>query len=463
MNKDTETNNGLRLTPFDNGFQPLLEYQRCYVGFSGGLDSTVLLHAFVRFVRQQSLANPPAIIAIHVNHQLHNNSAVWQQHCRQICGVLDVTFVSEQVTVQSDGKGFESAARTQRYAAFKRQLQGGTAEGKIALLLAHHANDQAETLLMRLFRGAGTAGAASIPTQRKLGNTDLVRPLLDFTREQLFAYAQHHQLQFIDDPSNRDDRFDRNFIRNQVLPLVEQRWSGAVNALNRYVGIAAGDAALLDELAGIDIQSVEQHASPYGASLAITDLLRLSPQRRINLVRYWLSVHQLLRPTQMRISEIEQLLHCQAAQSNTNPTVTLGDYQLSIYRDSLYLFNAAYLARVTQVMQFGVTCNGIDKIEVADFGRLSAQGTVLMPEGLAPGQYRLASRRDGVQYRYRGMTRSLKKWFNEQCIPPWFRDCYPIIYSGDQLAAIPGHIVCDDFRSVEGWQPVWEWLTPDKV
>ena len=195
---------------------------RWLVGFSGGLDSTALLDLLVQLSRSEQL---PPLMAVHVNHGLSPNADAWQLHCEQVCRRLGVPLESRRVEVSNSGKGVEAAAREARYAVFEELLEPGG-----VVLLAHHLDDQVETFFLRLLRGAGTQGLSAMPANRALGRGILYRPLLEFSRDQLRDYAAQRQLEWVEDESNAQSGPKRNFLRREVLPLVEQRWPFRLHA-----------------------------------------------------------------------------------------------------------------------------------------------------------------------------------------------------------------------------------------
>ena len=221
---------------------------RIVVAFSGGLDSTVLLHALAT-----SAGSPGAtIVAVHVDHGLNENSGEWSERCATFARELDVEFVGLNVTVDLDsGLGPEAAARAQRYDALRPLVASGD-----WLISAHHRDDQAETLLLNLMRGSGPAGLAGIGEVQPFAAGWLVRPMLSYSRSELHDYATRHELDWIDDPSNEDRSLDRNYLRHEVLPVLEARWPEASSRL-RMSAVLAGEAAtLLDQLAEADRQAL---------------------------------------------------------------------------------------------------------------------------------------------------------------------------------------------------------------
>lgn len=445
---------------YQEAYKALLPHQHWVVAFSGGLDSTVLLHSVYHFL--QSLHNAdsqdnhtlattatiPSLTAIHINHQLQAVSDSWEQHCQAVCDELAVPLIIKKIAVQSDGKGIENAARLARYTVFEEHL---TADS--VLLMGHHANDQAETLLMRLFRGAGTRGAAAMPVQRSLGESQIARPLLKCRRSELAAYASLNELRFIDDPSNTDESFDRNFVRQQVLPKLEKRWPAIVSMLNRYSEHASADSELLSDLAQLDLKTVECASDEYGDSLSIAACLALSAKRRGNLLRYWLSVQQVSMPSTAQMVQIDHLLGSNSSEAK----IQLGAYRLCCYRDRLYLLSEQKLSEAAQALQQDLVWVFGEPMRIAGLGALLPSVSIDEGVGLRDGEYTIGARREGLRFRYRGMSRSLKKCFSERGIPPWFRDYYPVIYAGEEVAAIPGILVCDDYSLVGGYCLDWQW------
>lgn len=242
----------INLTPWRNA-------PTWYIAFSGGLDSTVLLHLLADYAR--SHAAPP-LRAVHVHHGLQAAADAWPAHCKAVCANLGIALEVIHVQV-SPGASLEQAARDARYAAFQQTLGPGD-----ILFTGQHCDDQAETLLLRLLRGAGLRGLAAMPWQRPLGQGSLVRPLLGCARQQLQAYAQARGLAWIDDPSNADTRFARNFLRREVMPQLQQRWPQVGQNFARaaeHLGEALG---LLDELAQGDLVTAQQGAPAAWPGLA---------------------------------------------------------------------------------------------------------------------------------------------------------------------------------------------------
>jgi len=216
-----------------------------YVAYSGGLDSHVLLHALSGLASDY----PFSLKAIHIDHSLQLQSPAWADHCQQVCDGMSVPLTIRTLSIdQKKGESLEAVARDARYAALAECLP----EGGLCMT-AQHRNDQTETLLLQLLRGAGVHGLAAMPASKNFSTGRLLRPLLHFSREDLLDYANRHRLVWIEDPSNQDNRFDRNFLRNEVLPVLRERWPGMDKSLSRSARHAASAATMLDDIASSDL------------------------------------------------------------------------------------------------------------------------------------------------------------------------------------------------------------------
>ncbi|WP_312936393.1 tRNA lysidine(34) synthetase TilS, partial [Pseudomonas sp.] len=256
--------------------RPWLTARRWQVAFSGGLDSTVLLHLLHAYAQRHGA---PPLCAVHVQHGLQAVADTWPAHCQQVCEQWGVELRLVEVKVET-GASLEQAARTARYQAFEALLEEGD-----VLFTGQHLDDQAETVLFRLLRGAGLRGLTGMPQVRPLGRGQLVRPLLGHCRAQLQDYATRHGLTWIEDPSNSDTRFARNYLRAEVVPALRQRWPQAQQSLVRSAAHLHEAQGLLDELAREDLQAAAtQHAFAWAGvdSLSLAALAPLSPARQRN-------------------------------------------------------------------------------------------------------------------------------------------------------------------------------------
>lgn len=223
----------------------LLPYRQILVAFSGGLDSTVLLHQLVQWREQQP---DVTLRAIHIHHGLSSHADSWVTHCEAVCQQWQVPLVVRRVQLQDEGLGIEAQARQARYAAFAQALHPGE-----VLVTAQHLDDQCETFLLALKRGSGPAGLSAMGERSSFAGTQLIRPLLGETRAALEQWAKRYALRWIEDESNQDDVYDRNFLRLRVLPLLQQRWPHFAEATARSAALCAEQERLLDELLAEDL------------------------------------------------------------------------------------------------------------------------------------------------------------------------------------------------------------------
>lgn len=278
--------------------------ERLCVGLSGGCDSITLLHLLAQLNQAGRLS------AIHVHHGLSPNADQWAAFCSSFCAEIGVPLWVDRVSVNPrSGLGLEAAARDARYAAFARIPAD-------CLLLAQHRGDQAETLLFNLLRGSGVVGAAGIPVERRFHHLRILRPLLDVSRAELEAYARAEGLRWVDDESNRDLAFSRNYLRHQTLAQLSERFPGAEKAFAQAAGHFGEAVELLDELAVEDWGRVAE-----GDAARLVGLRELSLSRLKNLLRYRLRVLGWRTPVATRLNEFaRQIL---AAGPDRHPSLAL--------------------------------------------------------------------------------------------------------------------------------------------
>jgi len=414
---------------------------RIIVAFSGGLDSTVLLHALAA----SRDTHRTAILAIHINHGLHKDAPDWCNACKAFAQSLGIQFESADVAVAVDsGQGLEAAARHARYDAFAAFLRSGD-----VLLSAHHKDDQAETLLLNLMRGSGPAGLAGIAEVRPLGAGWLLRPILSTSRNELRAYAARYALKWIDDPSNEDTTFDRNYLRHEVLPLLEQRWPGVAGRLQRSAILAGEAATMLDQLADADRQQLGGRPD----RLSLAGLRELPVERQRNVLRYVIRELGLPSPPAAQLQSI--IADLVPARDDGQPLVEWPGAEVRRYREQVYVLPAMTRARnSTAAMQ-----DGGRFVLAAGMGELILEPGA--PEGLAMD---LVAR--GLELRYRSggeeikltgqsHTRKLKKLLQEEGVVPWMRERLPLLYSGKELVAVADLWLAADAASRPGVAVHW--------
>lgn len=435
------------------------EARRLLVGYSGGMDSHVLLHGLAihrdRWPERR-------LAAIYVDHGLQAASISWGEHCGGICRALDVPFHVLRVDARpTAGESPEAAARRARYAALAAELEPGA-----ALLTAHHRDDQTETLLLQLLRGAGPHGLAAMPTAARLGRGWLLRPLLAVDRADLLAYAQAHRLHWIEDASNADADFDRNYLRHRVLPLLRERWPAANRTLARSAHWCAEAAAWLDAEAAADLARIGADR-PDGLRLPV--LRELGEIRQRNLLRHWLGQLGLPIPGHRQLNHI--LRDGLTARRDRQPRIHWPGGEVRRYRDTLYAMPPLTPrdARRRFVWRSGV--NGYPPLELPGIGELALRETIgagLRATVLAGGVLIVRFRQGGERFRPAGRRhrQELKKLWQEAGVPPWERDRLPLLYrtvqeegkAGEELVAVVGLGVAAEAETAlgkPGWEPVF--------
>jgi tRNA(Ile)-lysidine synthase len=397
------------------------------IGFSGGLDSTVLLHALAESRTEIGLC----VRAIHVNHNLHPDAAVWVSHCASACQELAIPFESFAVAVRPAGEGIESAARDARYQVFESELR----EGEV-LLTAHHADDQLETLLLALVRGSGVRGLAAMPCVQVFGRGSHARPLLEVNRDALRTYAITHGLKWIEDASNQNSSFDRNYLRLVVVPPLRNRWPAVAHAAARSA-LHLGEATqLLDELAEQDLT----HLSVQGC-VHVRRLEGLSSARRRNALRVWLRHKGARAPSAGKLASIEHdILH--AAYDRT-PCIECDGQFVRRHRDLLYC-----TPQVPNPPGNELVWNPREPLGIPHLGTLVAH----FDEPVAASdRWTVRFREGGESVAARTHHQKLKHLLQEQRVLPWWRGAVPLIYEAEELIAVGDFWAHPNARFVIRW------------
>ncbi len=412
---------------------------RVWVAFSGGLDSTVLLHRLANddAVRGQGLR------AIHVHHGLQPEADAWAAHCEALCATFDVPLQVHRMHVDTQrGEGLEAAARHARHAAFNEVLRPGD-----IIALAHHRDDQAETFLLRALRASGPDGLAAMRAWRAFGQGWQWRPLLDTPRATLQAYAEAHALRWIEDPSNLDTALDRNFLRHAVLPLLRQRWPQAEAAFARSAALN-GEAA--DLLSRHDLALLASAATVDPAALDVAALRLADAASRARALRRWIDGLSLPPLPAEGVAQIEtQLLD---ARADAQAEFAWQGAVVRRWRDLLH----AERQRPALPEDWVADWDGANTLPLPDGGTLSLEG-----DGRPfDTPLRVTARQGGERIALPGRSHRhvLKDVLQSLGIPPWERRQLPLLWRGDALWAAGDLVLsaaCDAWQRTEGRRLRW--------
>ncbi|WP_157313955.1 tRNA lysidine(34) synthetase TilS [Chitinibacter sp. GC72] len=413
------------------------------VGLSGGLDSSVLLHWLAQWRSELDVE----LSAVHVHHGLSPNADEWAAQAQTLAASLDIPCAIHHVQLDlTQGRGVEGAARKARYAIYAQQDCD-------AIILAHHQNDQAETILINLLRGSGPAGLAAMPQQRKLTDSiTLLRPLLYTPRTELLRYAQEQALNWVEDESNLDTQYKRNAIRHQVMPAITGISPQALTTLTRSAIHQSEVNQLMIEIAELDLAQCQNNEA-----LALAPWQQLSAVRQKNVLRHWLGLAGVV----LELRAFNELLRTAIdAADDTHPALVWRNAAVRRYRGHLHITQASLQAGPTQVIAPDFKngndlpdWRGVLRWVETDSGGIAA--SVLTSESVS-----VRGRHGGEQFKLAANrpTRSLKAHCQAATIAPWLRETTPLIYIGEQLAAMPGLGVHHAFQpdaGAPGWMPQW--------
>ena len=413
---------------------------RIAVAFSGGLDSTVLLHSMVAAHGHEH------VMALHVHHGLQEIAQDWITHCANIAQAYDIEFDHRSIAWDdniADLSNIEARARTVRYEALVEMCEAHQIDH---LLLAHHQDDQAETVLLQLFRGAGVQGLSAMPEQKELsiGGVTIWRPFLEVTRAELEAYARFYQLEWIEDPSNQDEKFTRNFIRQQLIPLIEEIAPQFRSNLSRSAKHFSRAQRLLDQLAEIDLVAIQLEQG-----LQIQALLKLRAEdvdRASNALRRWLATQGLRMPSEERLnawwSDIERLKDVDDQQLSWEHDGQL----LRLWRQQL----TAVKKNIEGHWVFHQLSDSFDGFGLsdADYKKALAAQSIHESERVGGEKLRIAPK---------SARKTLKNLFQELSVPPWQRSA-PILRLAEEILAVAGIGMNIDLCINSGprWMAQWE-------
>lgn len=423
--------------------------QRYCIAYSGGLDSTALLVALAGIADRFA---PEALRAVHVHHGLHGDADAWAAHCQARCDALGIPLAVLRVDARpARGESPEAKARDARYAALRAQLAPGE-----VLLTAHHADDQLETVLIQLLRGAGVAGLAAMPRDAGFGLGRHQRPLLGFPREAMGRWLRAQGVEgWIEDPGNEEPRFSRNHLRREVLPAIRAHWPAAAAAVARAARNCADALDLLDEVAALDAASCAT-----GDALDVSAMRVLSGARRRNLVRWQARRLGLPVPDERRLATL--LEQAFSAAADAQPCVRWPGVVARRHADRLWLIPEVALQPVPEAL---VWPDPRAPLELGGGrGRLSLVPTTdggLRPEALASLPWRIVGRRGGERLRLPGRTgsRALKQLLHAAGVPPWLRARMPLVEIAGTLAAVADLWIDEAWWAPSGhaaWRLSWD-------
>ena len=415
----------------------LENYSRIAVAFSGGLDSSVLLHSLVGIPEFKE-----KVFAIHVNHGLSPNSKSWIKHCDKFCSGLGVNFIPLTIELENS-KTNENILRQARYEAFFSCLKKGD-----VLCTAHHQDDHIETILFRILRGTGIKGLAGIEKYSQMEGIDLIRPLISYSKKDLLDYADKFEVNWIEDESNEDLSISRNFIRKKVIPnLKNDNWPEYKNSIS-YLSSKAKEAnEILDEIAYLDLKLC---ASESLDRLSILKIKELSHARAMNVLFTWLGINTHLGVSNKITDQVYKSIVL--ASENSNPVVTFGkrgesgSFQIRRFNNFLRHLPLTKIESLNDKKVWKWNTNNPLELPTGTLSMQLSLGKGISTQLTEPG-ISIKGRIGGERCKPEGRSKSqkLKKLFQEYRVPPWVRDRIPLVYVGDQLAAVSDLWVCDEF------------------
>jgi tRNA(Ile)-lysidine synthase len=416
-----------------------------HVGVSGGLDSVVLLHLLATLRKSTEIS----LTALHAHHGLHPDADKWQEFCERLCAKWSVTIKTHHLDVRvKNSQGYEASARKARY-----QWYVSIVKPTDYLLLAHHRDDQAETVLLNLLRGAGIRGLSAMSLTSTFERRRVIRPLLGYDRQQLIAYADEHQLRWVEDASNRDLTYSRNYLRHQIVPLLRKRWSAVSGVLAYTAERMRRTQILLEEVAAADLQltvsqSVEAVAGT-GHKLSLSGLGDLSDSRFGNLLSYWLRTRGFRPPSHRQMDRvIAELIH---RSGSVSAIIRWPGAEVRRYDDWLYV-----LRPLPQPVAMGTRRWDIEQPLIVPELNMKMVAVPVYGAGLARARITtplvVRWRQGGERCRLvnRAHRQKLKKLLQERRVPPWVRERIPLVYVADEIAAVVDYWYCDPFVAGPG-------------
>jgi len=465
---------------FTNNLTEFLEsnpkVNRLCVAYSGGLDSSVLLHLANNFCTEYSnnYQRQISVCALHVNHHISKNSDMWEKHCQEVCESYRCDFLSRSVTIDKKSN-IENQAREKRYQFFEEACGD-----KDVLLMAHHLNDQTETLLFRFFRGSSSKALVGIRQQRYLNPQSLVkifRPLISVDKVTLEAYAKTNSLSWVEDESNQDKKYARNFIRNLLLPSIREYWPTIDENLARSARFFSETEDLLKDLAELDFRELlnqEPSLLRWGDSLSLENFHHLSLARKKNVLRFWMAGKHIDLPSETRLAELIHFADDLERESAGEVRWKYDDFDavFRVFEKQLFFHCIAHCtehcmapleneAEREEYLTLDEQVWNLNEQATFDCGgyryhaKRSTQGTLLLNTAVLSVRFRVGGER--CKPLGRSHSQTLKKLFQEYRIPPWERESAPLFYENEKLVAVADFWVCEG-AAANGYQEDSLWL-----
>jgi tRNA(Ile)-lysidine synthase len=420
----------------------LNQHATIYVAFSGGLDSACLLHALARLHARTPFTQNIAVL--HVHHGLSENADGWLAFCEQQTKQCGFEFNAHKVILSGRGS-IEDQARESRYEVFRNKLSLGD-----VLLMAHHSDDQVETFMLRLMRGSGLTGLSAMEVKRNLAKGVLLRPWLNFSRKSLEQYKTQHNVQHIEDESNLDEAFDRNWWRHDLLPKLNARFKHSQTSILKTIKVLQQENQLLQELLEpIYYRAVGQDAddsttctslSTSHETLSIDVLMGQSENICLQILRMWLAKQNIY--PRLNEKQLAKIWHEVAlAKVDANPKFCWQGHEVRRYQKRLYVMDALPAVDVSKLKAQPYKGESLSLLA----GELLCESSA---QGLKPDEYQLGFYQGGLKAKPLGQsTKTLKKWMMAHNIPPWIRPFWPVLHKDGQVAGVPGLFVCEGFAA----------------
>ena len=394
----------------------------------------------------------PELIAVHINHGMSPEAELWENHCKEVTRNYAIKFQNYSVDLsQKSDKGIEAFAREKRY-----EVLGNLIRNNDLLLTAHHMDDQVETILLQLMRGCGPNGLVGMPQSRRFSKGLLLRPFLDYSKEEIHGYALNESLNWVEDESNKSNKYDRNFLRNKIIPELLMRWPGALKTVRRAAGHQAEARSLINEISKSDLENICENGY---RRIEIAEFDKLSDIRKKNTLRAWIKKNNMQSPSAQIIEKINtELVH---ANNDRNPCVKWKGCEVRRYREYIYIMRSlpAHDTSTSTIWDLKdplILTSGCLKA-------VACKGRGIKKDMLSKNIVEIRYRQGGEQLKPFGRREmhDLKKMFQEEGVLPWNRDRIPLIFYNNELIAVGDLWIEHKYATMQSeiaWQFEWNWI-----